>query len=278
MSEHPVLACYSGLDSTDAVQLGARLATVFDQPLVLVRAYEYEPVSLSARALPAPDNHRRAAAAAAMLRHARTFVGADVEIREQIVPAAGIVDALVGLAVDLDACLLVVGRDSEGHVTRSLLPRAPCPVLVAALGTAPAPADAIERIGSAYDGSRGAQAALVAATALARAAHARLVVVAAGPTTEHAEARLRTARLSLSDGDDVALQPVAGEPRAALSAASADFDVLVCGSRGRGRPLATLLGSVSTHLAAHARCALLVVPPGVSGSGRGPLRVTPVAT
>ena len=59
-----------------------------------------------------------------------------------------------------------------------------------------------------------------------------------------------------------------GDARDVLTAASAELDVLVCGSRGRSRPVATILGSVSAHLTAHAECAVLVVPPGVEQSSR----------
>jgi len=277
VSEHPVVACYRGLDSADAVQVGALFAAALDQPLVLARAYSYEPVALSARALPAPDNDRRATAAQAALRRARAFAGTDVEIREEIVPSVGVADALVALANDADACLLVVGRDAEGHVTRSLLPRAPCPVVVAPLSTALPQTGSIARIGVAFDGSPAAQLALIAATTLARATGAHLVLLAVGPTTEHAATWLHLARLSLDRDVEFDTRALAGEARATLAGVSAELDVLVCGSRGRSRPLAALLGSVSAHLAAHAQCALLVIPPAVERSTSGPLGVTSAA-
>jgi nucleotide-binding universal stress UspA family protein len=275
MSEHPVVACYRGLDSADAVQLGAQLAVALQQPLVLARAYSYDPVALSARAIPAPDNARRAKAAQAALRRARAFTqGADIEIREQIVPSTSVADALVDLALDADACLLVVGRDTEGHVTRSLLPRASCPVVVAPLSAALPQTGSIDRVGIAFDGSPAAHLALIAATALARATEARLVLLAVGPTTEHAAAWLHIARLSVQRGVDVASCAFAGDARSALAEATGELDLLVCGSRGRGRPLAALLGSVSAHLAAHAQCPVLVVPPAMQRSAGGPLGVT----
>lgn len=52
MGENPVLTCYRGPDSSGAVQLGALLAGGLRQPLVLASAYRYEPVALSARAIP----------------------------------------------------------------------------------------------------------------------------------------------------------------------------------------------------------------------------------
>lgn len=278
MSEHPVIACYRGLDSADAVGLGALLADVLGEPLVLASAYRYDPAALSARALPAPDNERRAKAAAAALRRARQFVGPDVDVREEVVPAARVIDALAELACDTDACMLVLGRDVSGHVTRSLVPHAPCPVAVSPMSVPLPRLHSLERIGVAIDGSAPAACALVAATRLARATGAQLELLTAGQTTEHAAAWLHVARLSL-ESSDVAFSssPLVGDPRERLAEASRDLDLLVCGSRGRGRPVAGLLGSVSAHLIAQAQCPVLVVPPTVARSDGGPLGVTSAA-
>jgi nucleotide-binding universal stress UspA family protein len=133
MSEHPVVACYRGFDGADAVHLGALLAGALDEPLVLASACRHEPAGLGARAVPVPDDSRRAAAAQAALRDARAFAGRAIDVRERIVPSAGVADALVTLARDVDASVLVLGRDTPSHVIRSLLPRAPCLVAVAPL-------------------------------------------------------------------------------------------------------------------------------------------------
>lgn len=112
MSERPVLACYRGLDSADAVQLGAMLARTLGEPLVIANAFRYEPVYSSARALSHADNDRREQAARVALHRARAFAGADVEIREEAVAATGAADALAWLARDLDAQVMVleIGR------------------------------------------------------------------------------------------------------------------------------------------------------------------------
>jgi nucleotide-binding universal stress UspA family protein len=271
MTEHPVVACYRGLDSADAVALGALLAAAIDEPLVLASAYHYEPAGLSARALPAPDNARRADAATAALRRARTFAGRDVEVRERVIAAAGTADSLAALASDVDACLLVVGRDTEGSVTRSLIQRAPCPVAVAPLGVALPRIGPLERIGIAFDGSPTARWALVAAARLARETGARLELLTAAADPEHAWTALHIAELALKR--DVAWEPrpLAGEPAAQLTAASRELDLLVCGSRGRKRAVAALLGSVSGHLIRQAHCPVLVVPPRACRGGDGPL-------
>jgi len=55
--EHPIVACYRGRDSADAVMLGALLAGALHEPLILATAYRYEPVGFSARPLQAPPTN-----------------------------------------------------------------------------------------------------------------------------------------------------------------------------------------------------------------------------
>jgi nucleotide-binding universal stress UspA family protein len=272
VSERPIVACYRGLDSIDAVQLGARLAATLHEPLVLASAYRYDPAGLSARAMPDADNERRAVAAQTALRRAYAVIPPDVDVRERIVPSTGIHDALIELARDVDACALVLGRDTQGHVTRSLVPRAPCPVAVAPLSV-PLPQDhGLECIGVAVDGSRTASWALVAAARLAQEAAARLVLLAAGPTMARAQTLLQAARLSLDrEPESLELRALVGDAPATLAQAGGDLDLLVCGSRGLRRPLAAILGSVSSHLVGHAPCPVLVVPPTVAPSPSAPL-------
>jgi nucleotide-binding universal stress UspA family protein len=53
-----------------------------------------------------------------------------------------------------------------------------------------------------------------------------------------------------------------GDPSDALAAASADLDLLVCGSRGYGPMRTLLVGGTSHALVRKAACPVLVVPPG----------------
>jgi len=53
-----------------------------------------------------------------------------------------------------------VGRDTEGRGTRSLIPRAPCPVAVAPVSVPLPPPGPPRRIGVAYDASPTARMAL----------------------------------------------------------------------------------------------------------------------
>jgi nucleotide-binding universal stress UspA family protein len=278
MTEHPVVACYRGLDSADAVQLGARLASALQEPLALACTYRYEPAAHSARALPAPDNERRADAARTALQRARLFVPGDVDLREAVIASTDVAGGLVELACDLDASMLVLGRDTEGHVTRSVVPRAPCPVAVAPLSVPLPQTGPIARIGVAYDGSPQAHWALVAAARLARAMGAELAVLTTAPSAERAATPLHSARVTLErDMPSFDSRVLIGDPRAALADASAGVDLLLCGSRGRRHPLSAVLGSVSAHLIAHARCPVVVVPPSVYGDPAGALGLTSAA-
>ncbi|MEO8828130.1 universal stress protein [Lapillicoccus sp.] len=65
---------------------------------------------------------------------------------------------------------------------------------------------------------------------------------------------------ALPDGHEaVKRSVVCGHPAAALLAAAKGADLLVVGSRGHGGFAGMLLGSVSTHLVAHAPCPVVVV-------------------
>jgi nucleotide-binding universal stress UspA family protein len=274
VGEHPVIACYRGADSADAVVLAALLAGALDEPLVLAGTYEDEPVGLSLGGLPAADNDGRANAARALLQPARELVAAGTHVRQMVVPATDAGQALAGLARDVDACVLGVGRDASGRVTRSLLSRVTCPVAVAPVSVPPRPT--LRRIGVAYDGSTTAQRALVAASELALAARAQLVMLSAGRTRALAAVWLQIGHLALGRTSHEA-RPLVGPAGEALATASTNLDLLVCGTRGRGRSPGAILGSVSSHLVAHARCAVLVVPYGSGGRGSGPLGLTPAA-
>jgi nucleotide-binding universal stress UspA family protein len=76
-----------------------------------------------------------------------------------------------------------------------------------------------------------------------------------------AESRLDDALAALEDRDDVQITRTVtrGHPAKVLTDASKDAELLVVGSRGHGGFVGMLLGSVSTHVSAHAHCPVVVV-------------------
>lgn len=73
--------------------------------------------------------------------------------------------------------------------------------------------------------------------------------------------QLETARAAVGEAGDTS-RVLSGDPAAELSKASVRLDLLVLGSRGRGRVKAALLGSVSGAVMRSAHCPVVVVPRG----------------
>lgn len=69
------------------------------------------------------------------------------------------------------------------------------------------------------------------------------------------------ARLGDSRPASVTVRVVSGTPAEILINASGDADVMVVGSRGSGGLARLLMGSVSSQVAQHARCPVVVVRP-----------------
>lgn len=132
------------------------------------------------------------------------------------------------------------------------------------------------------DGSEGARRALRWATTEARRRRAPLHVVAAWqpsavsslpvwgvaePTDEildelrrGLDATLAAEGLGADTDLEVRTSVVAGHPAAVLLDHAATASVLVVGQRGLGGFAGLVLGSVSHHVATHARCPVVVVP------------------
>jgi nucleotide-binding universal stress UspA family protein len=131
------------------------------------------------------------------------------------------------------------------------------------------------------DGSAGSRAALTWAAAEAAGHGADLVVVnvwehtlpppAGGlsvsehyvpdPSQRTAEDLVQVIKEELGDQPPVLVQPRVrqGSPAKMLIEESAEADLLVVGTRGRGGFAGLVLGSVSQHVAAYARCPVTVV-------------------
>jgi len=68
-------------------------------------------------------------------------------------------------------------------------------------------------------------------------------------------------QLGASQPSSVTVSAVVGFPAQALIDASCDADLVVLGSRGAGGFASLLLGSVSSQVAHHSSCPVVIVPP-----------------
>lgn len=76
-----------------------------------------------------------------------------------------------------------------------------------------------------------------------------------------AEEVLKQARETITDPDlEVRMRVESGDPAGVLMELSAEADLVVVGTRGRGGFVGRLLGSVSSALPAHAKCPTVIVP------------------
>ena len=132
----------------------------------------------------------------------------------------------------------------------------------------------------AFDASSEAQLALAHAVAMAQVYRAKVALVAVVPPPpllswqapggmlgiheaeqEELEKALREAADGVPDDLSVTTQLLDGDPARELLrlARDGDFDVIVMGSRGRGRVTAALLGSVSNRVMHDARVPVIVI-------------------
>ncbi|MBB5788768.1 universal stress protein [Jiangella mangrovi] len=190
-----------------------------------------------------------------------------------------------------DAAMLVVGTRRRGPVAAAALgsvsatvaAHARCPVIV--VGTEPAAgSDGLPIVVGIAD-DRAADGVLDFAFREAAARGVPLVVLHAGRPDlgepRHPDAHFGgmvprlAARLAnyaaRHPGVQVASHLSAAGPGADLAAASATAQLVVVGSRGRGRVSGLVLGSVGQHLLHEARCPVAVVHP---GHARTPQRAT----
>jgi nucleotide-binding universal stress UspA family protein len=132
------------------------------------------------------------------------------------------------------------------------------------------------RIAVGVDGSPASLDALRWATSQARLTGASVSAITAWQTPSEygmegvgaeldwadiAQQTLDAALDELGDQHPVEIRKVVtqGHPTQVLVRASAGAELLVVGSRGRGGFAGLLLGSVSEHVSAHARCPVLVI-------------------
>ena len=78
------------------------------------------------------------------------------------------------------------------------------------------------------------------------------------------------------NGESVTATPREGHPAEVLLATAEGADLLVVGTRGHGKIVGTLLGSVSHYVTAHAPCPVTVITPTPSAPGPYPLQRPPL--
>lgn len=203
----------------------------------------------------------------------------------QAIPDPSPARGLKRFAGDAHADLLVVGagrhgvlgRLALGDVSRAVLQRAPCPVLVAAR-SAYANADVPAVIGVAFDGSLESQHGLSLAASLAAelGAHLELLeVIELGglpatwgfQVTEYLDGLVEPAQerldaLAAAMPVPAVARVVRGSVHEELGAFARRVDLMVCGSRGWGPAARVAFGSAADSLIHHAPCPVLVVPRG----------------
>jgi nucleotide-binding universal stress UspA family protein len=274
-------------EGKDAVALGAMIAEATEAELMLVAVHP-QPLIVMPKHLNWKSLEQQASA---MLRETRASFAP--EARMVVETHLSVPRALERVVRREHRDLLVVGSSRlgpEGRVrigkrTRQLLCGFKSPLAIAPRGIHKTPKDGLRRIGVGFDGAREADAAVMLAGSIARAAGAELHLcgvvddrvppipwpaLTAGragiPSWEEtvlAEMEgLRELAVSRAraTGASVQTEILRGRPADALTGLSEKVDLLVIGSRHWGPVARLLLGSSGEALAHDASCPLLVVP------------------
>jgi nucleotide-binding universal stress UspA family protein len=279
-----------GDESRDALCFAGRLARLEGAALAVAAVGLFEPqVSSEAERVASTNGRRAIFAAVSEVLGPRSFEPRTVEG----LPAAR---GLIRLAEADGADLIVVGSTRRGRLGRvflgsvgaQLLHGSPCPVAVIPRGFRNERREVRGALGIAYDGSPEADLALAEAVHLSRVLEVGVRLIGVVPPMElldvpreervaddlrrgeELSALLERAAATVDDGVETEIRLLTGDPGQALVTAGDDLDMLVLGSRGRGRLGRTVLGSVSAHVSCNAECPVIVVPRGaepVTGAG-----------
>jgi nucleotide-binding universal stress UspA family protein len=289
----PVLAAFDPVALDPApVRLAAMLAAYTEAPLLVASACSGANTvdALAAGQLGeadlAPDTGRMAERVVAELRREgvaaeRLALGATSPSRALSLAAEQLGAGVIAVG---SAAAAEPGRVAVGSTGARLLNGAPCAVAVAPLEWAPRTDPTV--IGAGFVDSAEGRDALHGAHMLADRAGTVLRVLTvvqprawmlgdgpwpareggrrddelaalAADIRAQAESAAQAATAGLL-GAPVDVDVLEGEPDDVLRSASAEVDLLVCGSRGYGPPSATLMGGVARRLAADAACPLIV--------------------
>ena len=307
MSDTIVIGIDGSERSRDAVALGQLLARAWGASALLVAVHPFEHADWGGAG---PVYAAAVGDAETHLAEAAQLLGDAGAVETRALGCSSPARGLQALAEQAHASAIVVGSTHRGAIGRvlpggvgeRLLHGAPCPVAIAPRGFGDRDDPPLRRIGVAYvSGPEGTRAVQMAASLAGDVGGDVVVMTAFDPiplqvqlaggglgsgsaagfdqaTCDEIE-RAGRERL-LSDLADVETQLpsglphetrlLEGEPVEALAAASAELDLLVCGSRGYGPLRSVLVGGVSDRLIGQAACPVMVVP-----RGAGPARPIP---
>lgn len=256
----------------DAIAVASVLMAT-DGHLALAHVHELSPVRGASRAY-GPGEEQQSLR---VVEAEREATGVDAE--PLTVTASSVGRGLHYLAETQGADLLVVGSSRRsfvgrvliGDLNRAALIGAPCAVAVAPLAYAD-DGGTIARIGVGYDGSPESESALASARALAARHGAALTaltvlepspyasLIRGGARGSAGEEEREEATAALAALEGVEGEVVSGLAGEELALFSARVNLLVIGSRGYGPIRTLMLGGTAVHLAASARCPLVVLP------------------
>jgi nucleotide-binding universal stress UspA family protein len=283
----PVLVGVGDGDSADdAVEWAAAEAAAAGCPLQLLHAF-HPPLPAHPYGVPPPVEDLYAAGELVLwTAAARAFsVAGDIEISTRLVSGAA-AQALVAAGHRARMIVIGVGRRSglggllKGSTAAHVTARAPCPVV----GVRPArdrkAAASAPRVVVGVDGTPTCTAAVTFAFRAARQRGIPLTAVHAWTPDVPADLELACGRPTVAEAEGcrvleralhrpreefpdvpVATQLVCAEPVRALVTEADGAALVVVGSRGRGRILGTVLGSVSRPVLERAGCPVAVVRP-----------------
>lgn len=205
------------------------------------------------------------------IARARDIAETEGALAEVAVSADAPADAILTIADDRDADLIVIGSvglaTSEqlfGSVPRRVVTHAPCDVLLTrprGPSAQPRGAPPYRRLLIATDGSSTADRAARKGYALARRLEASVTLLFVGhPKTGELVLQDTVATIGQESGVTSAIEIRSGEPASEIidAAAVEGFDLVVIGNRGLAGAKAALLGSVPRIVAEGAPCDVLV--------------------
>lgn len=258
--QHQIVVGIDGApDCENAIRWAAAEAATRDARLRLVHAFVWSEFRV-------PVGHSDLAPG--LRANAGQIVAESVEIAEKFAPHVAMTGAQVDgfpapvlLAESRDADLIVIGSRGTGRFSGllvsstglALAARAQCPVVVVR------PTDDTvvgSRVVIGYDGSPAAVAAIDFGLV-----HAQRHGLTARIVAVREEGREAPGLPAHFDASTTEIVEVTGHPAELLLEWSADAQLLVVGSRGRGGFTGLLLGSVSQTMLHQATCPLTVIPP-----------------